>query len=86
MSRGGSKPGERRGGRYKGTPNKKIAAVAEVLAGLGLDPIRQMGEIAMDEGVEVSVRVQALSTSYGFNRVRTRLDVWPPFVKRLRCL
>ena len=60
MSRGGSKPGERRGGRHKGTPNKKTAAVAEVLSGLGLDPIKQMGQIAMDEHVEVSIRVQIL--------------------------
>jgi len=60
MSRGGSKPGERRGGRCKGTPNKKSAAVAEVLAGLGLDPIQQMGQIAMDERVEVYIRVQVL--------------------------
>jgi hypothetical protein len=56
----GSKPGERRGGRCTGTPNKKTAAVAEVVAGLGLDPIKQMGQIAMDERVEVNVRVKVL--------------------------
>ena len=60
MSRGGSKPGERRGGRCKGTPNKKTMAVAEVLGELGLDPIKQMGQIAMDERIEVSIRVQVL--------------------------
>ena len=60
MSRGGSKPGERRGGRCKGTPNKRTMAVAEVLGELGLDPIKQMGQIAMDERVEVSIRVQVL--------------------------
>ncbi len=60
MSRGGSKPGERRGGRCKGTPNKKTMAVAEVLGELGLDPIKQMGQIAMDERVEVSIHVQVL--------------------------
>ena len=60
MSRGGSKPGQRRGGRCKGTPNKKTLAVAEVLGELGLDPIKQMGQIAMDERVEVSIRVQVL--------------------------
>jgi hypothetical protein len=31
-----------------------------MLAGLGLDPIQQMGQIAMDEHVDVSVRVQVL--------------------------
>ena len=60
MSRGGSKPGQRRGGRCKGTPNKKTMAVAELLGELGLDPIKQMGQIAMDEHVEVSIRVQVL--------------------------
>jgi hypothetical protein len=60
MSRGGSKSGERRGGRCKGTPNKRTMAVAEVLGELGLDPIKQMGQIAMDERVEVSIRVQVL--------------------------
>ena len=60
MSRGGSKPGERRGGRCKGTPNKRTLAVAEVLGELGLDPIKQMGQIAMDERIEVSIRVQVL--------------------------
>jgi hypothetical protein len=60
MSRGGSRPGERRGGRGKGTPNKRTLAVAEVLGELGLDPIKQMGQIAMDERIEVSIRVQVL--------------------------
>lgn len=31
MPRGGAKPGERRGGRKKGTPNKKSAEVKEAL-------------------------------------------------------
>jgi hypothetical protein len=56
----GAKTGERRGGRQKGTPNKKTIAVAEKLAALGCDPIKQMGQIAMDERVEISVRVQVL--------------------------
>ena len=60
MSRGGSKTGERRAGRCKGTPNKKTMAVGEVLGELGLDPIKQMGQIAMDEHIEVSIRVQVL--------------------------
>ncbi len=60
MSRGGSKSDERRGGRCKGTPNRRSLAVAEVLSDLGLDPIKQMGQIAMDEGVAVSIRVQVL--------------------------
>jgi DNA topoisomerase VI subunit A len=30
------------------------------VAGLGLDPIKQMGQIAMDERAEVNVRVKVL--------------------------
>jgi hypothetical protein len=56
----GAKAGERRGGRQKGTPNKRTIAVAEKLAALGCDPIKQMGQIALDESVEVSLRVQVL--------------------------
>ena len=56
----GAKRGERRGGRQIGTPNKRTIAVAEKLAALGCDPIKQMGQIAMDERVEVNVRVQVL--------------------------
>jgi hypothetical protein len=56
----GAKVGERRGGRQKGTPNKRTIAVAEKLEALGCDPIKQIGQIAMDERVEVSVRVQVL--------------------------
>ena len=35
----GSKPGERRGGRQKGTPNKRDAALREKLAAAGLLPL-----------------------------------------------
>jgi hypothetical protein len=34
----GSKPGEKRGGRQKGTPNKKTLAVAQKLEALACDP------------------------------------------------
>jgi hypothetical protein len=49
----GSKPGERRGGRKKGTPNKKTASIKDKLDSLGCDPIAGMAKIAkqaMDEG------------------------------------
>jgi hypothetical protein len=48
MPRGGSKPGERRGGRQKGTPNKKTANVQEKLDKLGCDPIEGMARIAIE--------------------------------------
>jgi hypothetical protein len=54
----GAKTGERRGGRQKGTPNKRTMAVAEKLAALACDPIDGMAGIAMDESTELSLRVQ----------------------------
>jgi hypothetical protein len=44
----GSKPGEHRGGRAKGTPNKATQDVRDKLAALGCDPIEGMAKIAMD--------------------------------------
>ncbi len=58
MSRDESKPGKRRGGRCKGTPNKRTMAVTEKLEALGCDPIEGMATIAMDETVELSIRAQ----------------------------
>lgn len=40
--RGGSKPGERRGGRRKGTPNKKTAAVVDAIKASGATPLEFM--------------------------------------------
>ena len=58
MAHGGSKPGERRSGRCKGTPNRKTQAVIDRLEALGCDPIEGMAKIAMDEKVEMSIRAQ----------------------------
>ena len=46
----GSKPGERRGGRQKGTPNRRTVEVQTRLSELDCDPIQGMALIAMDEG------------------------------------
>ena len=56
MPRGGAKPGERRGGRQPGTPNKRTADVAEKLAALGCDPIAGMATIAMNIKNPVDLR------------------------------
>ncbi len=45
----GSQPGERRGGRKAGTPNRATLLVQETLARLGCDPFEIMALIAMDE-------------------------------------
>lgn len=46
-SKRGSAPGERRGGRQKGTPNAVTKAVAAKLEAIGCDPIVGMAKIAM---------------------------------------
>ena len=51
MAGGGAKPGERRGGRKPGVPNRRTVEVAEKLAELACDPIRGMAMLAMDTSV-----------------------------------
>lgn len=54
--RGESKPGEGRGGRQKGTPNKRTQDVAQLLAQMGCDPIEGMARIAMNEKLSPELR------------------------------
>jgi hypothetical protein len=49
MPRGGSNPGERRGGRQKGTPNKKTRAFMESVEASGLVPLEYMLAVMRDE-------------------------------------
>jgi hypothetical protein len=42
--RGGSKPGERRGGRSKGTPNKTTAAIKDAILSVYADLQAESGE------------------------------------------
>jgi hypothetical protein len=52
----GSLPGERRGGRAPGTPNRATAEVADRLATLGFDPIAAMVAIATDPAADLTLR------------------------------
>ena len=52
----GSKPGERRGGRQKGTPNKRTVEVQQRLTELDCDPIQGMALIAMDPEATLELR------------------------------
>jgi hypothetical protein len=56
MSGGGSKPGERRGGRQKGTPNKATQSVKELLDSLGCDPIEGMALVETDQSAPLELR------------------------------
>ena len=53
MSGGGSKPGERRGGRKKGAANRRTVDLVEQLESLGLDPVRELAE-ALQAAKDVS--------------------------------
>lgn len=59
----GSAPGERRGGRRKGSLNKINAEVAEQLASLGCNPIAGMARIALGQ-VRCSLCLGAKSATY----------------------
>ena len=55
----GSKPGERRGGRAKGVPNKINGTAAEIMRSLGCDPIAGMCRIAEDPSNSNELRLHA---------------------------
>jgi hypothetical protein len=55
----GSSPGERRGGRQKGTPNKVTQEIVEKLQALGCDPIEGMARIAIDPDSKPELRLRA---------------------------
>jgi hypothetical protein len=62
----GSAPGERRGGRKKGTPNRRTTEVTERLAELGCGPIEGMARIAMDDANAPELRGRMFSELAGF--------------------
>jgi len=55
----GSLPGERRGGRQKGTPNRATAAKAAAVAASGLTPLDYMLSVLRDEAAPRSERMEA---------------------------
>jgi hypothetical protein len=55
----GSRPGERRGGRKPGTPNKATAAKAAAIAASGLTPLDYMLGVLRDETAEPVARMDA---------------------------
>ena len=57
----GSKPGEYRGGRSKGTPNKPRAELVALLDERwpGWHPVVQLADVANDEGLPIETRLDA---------------------------
>lgn len=65
MPGGGSKPGERRGGRQKGTPNKHTAMTREALweyaTTKGVNPFHVLIDVIADKTEDPKFRVQCAS-------------------------
>ena len=59
MARGGSKPGERRGGRQKGAANKRTREIADKAVAEGLTPLEYLLSVLRDEAVDRAVRLDA---------------------------
>jgi len=51
----GAKPGERRGGRSKGTPNKDSVSVREYLQSVDCNPVEILAKIASGEELECRI-------------------------------
>jgi hypothetical protein len=64
----GSKPGERRGGRQKGTPNKITADVRALAQEYGEDAIRELATIlttSENHSARISAAKELLDRGYG---------------------
>ena len=66
MARGGSKPGERRGGRKKGTANKRTREIADKAVAEGITPLEYLLSVVRDEGEERAVRIDAAKAAAPF--------------------
>lgn len=68
MSGGGSKPGERRGGRQKGTPNKvtrEIKALAQKHGPAAIERLAQLAVSAESETAQIAAIKELLDRGYG---------------------
>lgn len=65
----GAKPGERRGGRQKGTPNKATASIRDIAQKYTADAVNALVEIVKDKRQPAAARVSAanglLDRAYG---------------------
>lgn len=89
MPRGGSKPGERRGGRKKGSINKGRLAIKERLEALGCDYVQYLSD-TVNNKVSCSVcrgtgktKFQPGGKSERFQGVRTCQSCWGSGMERL---
>jgi hypothetical protein len=62
----GSQPGERRGGRRKGTPNKAAAARQAAISASGLTPLDYLLSLMRDETADPRTRLDAAKSAAPF--------------------
>lgn len=66
----GSKPGERRGGRKKGEPNKVTLAKEAKIASEGLTPLDYLLSILRDEMLDRDTRMEAAKAAAPYSHPR----------------
>ena len=66
----GSRPGERRVGRKKGTPNEATAAREAAIAGSGLTPLDYLLSVMRDETADSRTRLDAAKAAASFVHAR----------------
>ncbi len=76
----GSKPGERRGGRQKNTPNKRTAEIQAKVEASGLTPLDYMLSVMRNEDNEAPVRLDAAKSAAPYvhaklSAIDARLDI-----------
>ncbi len=85
----GSKPGERRGGRQKGTPNKKTllrnAAITAAAADPNLRPLDCLLSVMQDDSLALETRVAAAREAFPYCHAK-RPEPKPPPNRRNRFL
>lgn len=76
MAGKGSRPGERRGGRKKGTPNKTGHAIGVrgFLAQHKCDPIKILADVAMGQPIKCLVRLDKENGEFVEDKIRPTLD------------
>jgi hypothetical protein len=62
----GSQPGERRGGRTKGVPNRKTAEKVALIEASGLTPLDYMLSVMRDASNEAPLRLDAAKAAAQF--------------------
>ena len=66
----GSLPGQRRGGRQKGTPNRATAAKAAAIAASGLTPLDYLLSVMRDETAPRAERMEAAAKAAPYVHAR----------------